>query len=50
MKSKTDDGASRLSAGLEFLGFRYAKVTANFNCQVIVDFIVPWDSASPVCA
>jgi hypothetical protein len=39
-----------LNAKSEFLGLWYAKVAANFQRQVIVDFIVPWNSASPVCA
>ena len=43
-------GESRLSAGLELFRFWNAEVAANFNCQVIVDFIMPRNSTPPVCA
>ena len=49
-KGRAAFGASRLSAGLELLGLWNTKVAANFNRQVIVDFIMPWNSAPSVCA
>jgi hypothetical protein len=40
---------SSANAGLEFFWLRDAKVTANLNRQVVVDFAMPWDSTSSVC-
>jgi len=39
-----------VSIVLELFWLRNAKVTANLDGQVVADFVVPWNGASPVCA